>query len=99
MQEERPPEIGPGGRSRCEFGCEFLATTQRFQLPRYDSDCPEHRVSTTISSYVGTLGRRFGTRRSVVQILSHRLVVARSIPDTWVTVYSEHIGNTLEPKG
>src|SRR2546428_11404943 len=22
----------------------------------------------------------------------------RSIPDTWVTVYSEHIGNTLEPK-
>src|SRR5881296_216800 len=47
MQEERPPEIGPGGRSRCEFGCEFLATTQRFQLPRYDSDCPEHRVSTT----------------------------------------------------
>src|SRR3989442_2788586 len=47
MEEERPPEIGPGGRSSCEFRCEFLAITQRFQLPRYDSDCPEHRVSTT----------------------------------------------------
>src|SRR5712691_3650938 len=48
MQEERPPEIGPGGRSSCEFRCGFLATTQRLQLPRYDSDCPEHRVSTRL---------------------------------------------------
>src|SRR5713101_7761799 len=47
MREKRPPEIGPGGRAWCEFRCEFLATTQRFQIPRYDSDCPEHRVSTT----------------------------------------------------
>src|SRR5207244_7207693 len=46
-KEKRPPEIGPGGRSWCEFRCEFLATTQRFQLSRHDSDCPEHRVSTT----------------------------------------------------
>jgi len=44
MQEKRPPGTGPGGRSWCEFRCEFLATTQRFRLPRYDSDCPEHRV-------------------------------------------------------
>src|SRR5438128_11146103 len=32
MQERRPPGTGPGGRSWCEFRCEFLATTQRFQL-------------------------------------------------------------------
>jgi len=44
MEEERPPEIHPGGRSWCAFRCELPATAQRFQLPRHDFDCPEHRV-------------------------------------------------------
>ena len=35
----------------------------------------------------------------MVQIHSPRLVVTGSVLDTWVTVYSEDIGNTFGPKG
>src|SRR5260370_42408721 len=82
MREKRPPEIGPGGRSwcefRCEFRCEFLATKQRFQLPRYDSDCPEHRVSTTfcrtpvdLVAASGPGGRWFKSTRPDVSVRPH----------------------------
>ncbi len=39
------------------------------------------------------------TRRSQVQILPPLPLNPWSIPDTWVTVYTGHIGNTLASKG
>jgi hypothetical protein len=36
---------------------------------------------------------------SVVRIHSIELTLGGSVPDTWVTVYTEDMGNTFGPKG
>ena len=65
-------------------------------------------VEYRVEQHAAKLGGRH--RSSVVELsIRNRAVVGSnptggscpsgSIPDTWVTVYSEHIGNTFGPKG